>query len=283
MGLSGGAQAVALAGSMSSSGVYRVRLAGRDAVLKVSEGEPAQRIEARRELRFYRDLAESIPLSTPQLLADADSEELTAMLLSVHRAAAPARTWARSEWLEAARQLAVLHSFEAPRRDPWIHAPWVRGVLDDPPAGMAIDHWSRTPAAGRAADLLDDPAALARALDAGPAGFIHGDCHVDNLLRDGDRLVWADWQAAGVGTCGIDLAFLFGRAYADGADPPVEAMVDEYVARRDVDPALLRRSMMAAELATLLFGWPAYMDHHTLYERDRITARLVQLAGDWLS
>lgn len=268
---------------MSASGIYRVRIAEGEAVLKVSEGEPEQRVEARRELGFYRDLAPSIPVATPRLLAGTDGKELAAILLTAHSPSPPAPDWTRSEWLEAARQLARLHAFPAPRRGPWRHLPWVRTVLDRPPTDMAFDFWSPTAAGERVRDLLDDPAGLALAFDQGPTGFVHGDCHVDNLLRDADGLVWADWQVAGVGCCAVDLAFRWGRAYADGADLPLEAMVEEYLARRPVDPVRLRHSMMAAELATFLFGWPAYLGLHSPEQRERMTGRLIRLAVQWRS
>jgi len=272
-----------LVGSMSHAGVYRVRLGSADAVLKVTEGDARQRVDARRELSFYLELAGSVPVSTPRLLATADGGQLTALLLSAHTPVAPAARWERCEWLAATRQLARLHAFEVPREDPWVHVPWVRGVLQDPPTDLAIDYWSQTVAAHHIDSLLRDPASLARALDDGPMGFIHGDCHVDNLLRDGDQLIWADWQVAGTGNRAVDLAFLYGRGYADGANPPLEHMLEEYLVDSHVEAAQLLRSMMAAELATLLFGWPTYMTYHTQEERDRMTSRLVQLADSWLS
>lgn len=274
---------VALTGSMSASGVYRVRTVEGEAVLKVSEGSPEHRVEARRELAFYRDLAPDLPIATPRLLAGTDRQDLTAMLLTAHSPSPPAPDWRASEWVMAARQLALLHAFPAPQGGPWHHRPWVRAVLDRPPTEVAFDFWSATAAGEHVRDLLDDPAALGLALDEGPIGFVHGDCHVDNLLRDAGDLVWADWQVAGTGCCAVDLAFLWGRAHADGADPPLEAMVDEYLTGRPVDPVRLRRSMMAAELATFLFGWPAYLGLHSPEQRERMTQRLVRVAVQWRS
>jgi aminoglycoside phosphotransferase (APT) family kinase protein len=53
--------------------------------------------------------------------------------------------------------------------------------------------------------LLDDPAALAEDAD---DCFVHGDCHAANLLLDGDRIVWADWQSTGSASPAGDLALL---------------------------------------------------------------------------
>ncbi|HEY0688218.1 MAG TPA: phosphotransferase [Kribbella sp.] len=122
---------------------------------------------------------------------------------------------------------------------------------------------------------------IGEAFRATPDSFLHGDCHVDNLLREGNQIVWADWQAAGAGSPAGDLAFLWSRAQADGADLPYDAMLREYVTHREVDPALLRRSLVAAEIGILLFGWPAYAAYLTQSDRDRITRRLLQLMDDW--
>jgi len=164
-----------------------------------------------------------------------------------------------------------------PEERSWLETPWLQQALDRPPVGLAMDYWSRTEAAGRIGPVLDATAALAAALTAVPDCFVHGDCHVDNLLRDGQRMVWADWQVAGVGSPAIDLAFLWSRANADGADLPYAAMVNEYVAHRGIDAAVLRQSLIAAELGVLLFGWPEYAAFRTQTERDRLTRRLLDL------
>jgi len=273
-------QGAALAGGASGSGVYRVRIDGYDAVLKVSTADGLQR-NARRELTFYQTLAERVPVATPRLLDHADNDDLTALVLSAHTPARPAREWDRSEWLEVAAQLAALHSIRLPHEAPWVHTPWLRRILDRPPIKIAERYWSDTDAAESVGKVLDAPAALAAAVASTPDCFLHGDCHVDNLLRDGNHILWADWQVAGIGSPAIDLAFLWSRANADGADPPHAAMLHEYTAHRRVDLALLHRAVIAAEIGTTLFGWPEYAAYHTQNERDRITRRLRQLIADW--
>lgn len=271
---------VELAGSMSRSGVYRVHVDGHHAVLKVT-GADEEQDNARRELTFYQTLANQVPVRTPRLLDYVDNDDLTALLLSAHTQAPPAPEWDRSAWLDVARQLAALHSFPAPERAPWVHTPWLRRVLDRPPIRIAADYWSHTDAADFIGSVLDAPATLAPALSAIPDCFIHGDCHVDNLLRDGDRVVWADWQVTGIGSPAIDLAFLWGRAHSDSANPPRDAMLREYATHRGIDRAPVHRSLIAAELGFLLFGWPEYARYHTQDERRRTAHRLVQLIGDW--
>jgi thiamine kinase-like enzyme len=243
---------------------------GHDAVLKVTGAGGGQR-NARRELTFYRTLADRVPVMTPTLLRYADNDDFTALLLSAHTPARHAREWDQSAWLEVARQLAALHSIPLPDEDPWIDTPWLRQVLERPPISLAEDYWSGTDAADTIGPVLKAPGALGEAFRATPDSFLHGDCHVDNLLREGNQIVWADWQAAGTGSPAGELAFLWSRAQADGADLPYDAMLREYVTHREVDPALLRRSLVAAEIGILLFGWPAYAAYLTQSDRDRIT------------
>jgi aminoglycoside phosphotransferase (APT) family kinase protein len=275
---------VELAGSMSRSGLYRVPLGGRDAVLKVTGANEGQD-GARRELAFYQTLADRVPVMTPRLLDHIDTDEVTGLLLSPHTPGPPARRWERSAWLEVARQLAALHSFPLPDAEKWRHPSWFPGVLDRPPIAAAHGYWSGTGAAGLLGRVLEAPAALAHAVNATPECFIHGDCHVDNLLREGDRLVWADWQATGLGSPAVDLAFLWGffwrRRTRVPLDPPRDAMLREYATCRGLDLAPLHRSVVAAELGTLLFGWPGSAARHSRDEQDRTTARFTQVIQEW--
>jgi aminoglycoside phosphotransferase (APT) family kinase protein len=265
-----------LAGAASGAGVYRVRLDGRDAVLKVTAGVGQQ--SARRELAFYRTLADRVPVVTPQLLRYADNDEFTAIVLSAHTPAPPAHEWDQADWLEVVRQLAALHSMPVPAEQGWTETPWLRETLRQPPVTLADKYWSTTSAAAAVAQLLSETAALARDVDAVPDCFLHGDCHADNLLRDGDNLiVWADWQSTGVGAPAAELALLWTRAHADGAVLPYDAMLHEYADRRGIDVANLRQAVRAAELAFLLFAWPDFANYLPQSKRDRLTSRLLQL------
>ncbi|MCW3843902.1 aminoglycoside phosphotransferase family protein [Micromonospora yasonensis] len=275
-----GAEREVLAGAASGSRVYRVRVDGMDAVLKVTTAGPGQSA-ARRELRFYQTLARQVPVTTPALLRHADDDNLTAILLSAHPPALPARDWDLPAWRRVAREVADLHSTPVPEQSSWLDTPWLQQILDRSSVDSAGAYWSRTEAAHRVDRVLEKPEALAAAVAATEDRFLHGDCHVGNLLGDGSRLVWADWQVAGVGKPAVDLAFLWSRAHADGAEPPYAAMVDEYLARSEIDKAALQRSLIAAELGVLLFGWPAFAAHRTQAERDRLTRRLIQLIEGW--
>lgn len=269
-----------LSGSASGSAVHSVLTDGAEAVLKVTTAGPGQ-LDARRELAFYRTMADRVPVSTPGLLRYADNDELTALLLSAYPPAPPARQWHRTAWLTVARQLAGLHSTPIPDRPGWLGTPWLQRILDRPPVEAAEDYWSGTQAADRIGAVLAEPATLAAAVALTGACLVHGDCHVGNLLLDGDRLVWADWQVVGVGSPAVDLAFLWSRANADGATPPYADMMREYATHRPCDLDALARSTIAAELGILLFGWPEYAAQLGPAERDRLTRRLLRLLDDW--
>ena len=274
-------------GSMSRSGVYRVRVGDDDAVLKVTGAGQGQD-GARRELAFYLTLAERVPVATPRLLAHVDAEALTALVLSSHGRALPARDWHRFDWLAAARELAALHSISAPHGELWRRRHWLQEVIDEPSFTRARDYWSGTPAEDLIAHVAEAPGALAEVVAVTEDCFIHGDCNVDNLLHDeGGRVVWVDWTGARIGSPVIDLVFLWGmfwnRRERVAPDPPREEIVREYAGLRGIDPATLRWPLVAAEIATLLFGWPGYARAHSREEQDRTTRRLIQLTEEWLS
>jgi hypothetical protein len=78
-----------------------------------------------------------------------------------------------------------------------------------------------------------------------------------------------------------ELAFLWSRASADGADVPYDAMLD--VCLSGADPRQMRRALVAAELGILLFGWPEHAAYSAPVVQDRLARRLVQLTDRWLS
>jgi hypothetical protein len=267
-----------LAGSASGSRVYRLP----DAVVKITTAD-SWREPAQRELWCYRELPGRVPVLMPTLLGCIDTDEMTALLLSAHQPAIPAAEWDHSAWLEVVGQLAELQA-TAPRPD-ILPPDWQSGILSAPSAeriAMVSAYWDATEAATVARRFIDSPAQLADALAASPISFMHGDCHVGNLLRDdAGRLVWTDWQGASVGHGVGELTFLCGRANADGADPPREEMLRRYVEIRGIDLAETHRAALAAELGALVFAWPEYASWNSPATRDRLTERLLRLAAEW--
>ncbi|MEQ4208880.1 aminoglycoside phosphotransferase family protein [Actinopolymorpha sp. B9G3] len=270
-----------LAGSMSQSGVYGVHVDGQDAVLKVTAADEEQHL-ARRELTFYRTLAGTVPVPTPTLLDSIDTDELTALLLTARGTRRHAAKWRDSDWLLAAGQLAALHSTVVPDRPRWRTGDsWLQRLLAKPPTRAVVDYWDSTPAAAAARRGLADTEALARAINALPECLVHGDCHADNLLQDDGDIIWIDWQGVHIGNPAGDLSFLWSRANADGATLPRDAMLAEYLSHRPVDALLMRRSLIANELALSLYGWPEYGHLHTPDERQQITQRVIDLEHAW--
>lgn len=264
----------------SGAFVCRVRSNGRDAVLKLTEAGETQRL-ARHELAFYRTLADVVPVDTPTMLEYADRDDLTAVLLSAHDTGPAASEWNLPGWLELTRQLAALHATTLPQPPPRA-ASWIRDALHHPPTEAATDYWAAT-AAHEVSVLLGQLTALAAAFDGVPDCFIHGDCHVDNLLRSDNGIVWADWQAYGPGNPAGELAFLWSRADADGAQIPYSAMLRQYAATRAVSTTAFSRAVLAAEIGILLFGWPQYARYSDQATQDRLRTRLRLLTAQWLT
>ena len=264
----------------SGAFVCRVRSRGHDAVLKLTEAGHAQGL-ARHELAFYRTMADLVPVDSPSVLDWADRDDFTALLLSAHNPGPGASDWKLPDWLELTRQLAALHATTPPQpQQP--AASWIREVLQHPPTQTAVEYWTST-AAREVPLLLGEITALATAFDEVPDGFIHGDCHVDNLLRHESRIIWADWQAYGLGNPAGEVAFLWSRAHADGAEIPYDAMIREYTTTRAISPATFPRAVLAAEIGILLFGWPQYAHYRNKATQHRLTARLRLLSDQWLA
>lgn len=276
---------IPLSGSMSRSSVVRLRLvAGPDAVLKVTGAGQGQ-TAARRELDFYLTLADTVPVATPRLLAHVDDGELTALVLSLHAPGPPASAWELPRWLDLARELAALHSTPIAEVERWLQPAWLERVLENPPIDRAWSYWAVTRAADAAAAALGALAEVRVSLDTLPRCLTHGDCNVDNLLREAGHTVWIDWPGVGIGPPALDLAFLWGTFWARRErippDPPRHRIIDAYAAERGVDATALWRSAVAAELGMTLFGWPGWALGHGQAEQDRTARRLVELAGEW--
>ena len=93
---------------MSGSQVYFARRNdGQRCVLKVTSLRKDDDARAgRRELGFYHDLAERMPIRTPTLLDSYHDGNVIAMLLSAHGEIQPATVWDTKSWLALAEDLA---------------------------------------------------------------------------------------------------------------------------------------------------------------------------------
>jgi hypothetical protein len=114
-----------------------------------------------------------------------------------------------------------------------------------------------------------------------PRTLCHGDCHIGNLLRDGEgNLVWADWQEVGISRGPEDLSFPLQRAFPTGETCFAEAAITQYRARLEAEtgePVSLddvRRAMDGYELRARLLEWPTYLDGDAAADRTALRAVL---------
>jgi Ser/Thr protein kinase RdoA (MazF antagonist) len=272
-----------LPGAGSGSGVYLLRFDEGEVVLKITrhgggEGVPG----ARREVRFYRELAPRLPVLAPRLLASADGDQVTCLLLSAAHPASQANGWTRRRWVEVATELGILHGSEVALAGA---SAWLRRIrpLEQHDAAGAMAYWRKAGCADLAEQLLSASPELAAAVAALPDCLVHGDCHTGNLLVDAaGELVWADWQEVSIGHGPEDLALLWQRAEFDGARPPRSAMLAVYARARGLaSDVVLRRSMVAAELLLLLLAWPQHLIVADSGRCRLMIRRLYRLAAAW--
>jgi hypothetical protein len=272
-----------LAGGISGSFVYEVRLAEELVVLKVTlpTSAPTLLTQARREAAFYEHLAPRVPLHVPRLLRVSDSKAGgVSILLSACQPALPPPCWADGQYTEIAAQLGQLHGRFWGNTDRLWAFRWLRPA---PHKSMsvrshrAIATWRSI----KGRDDLDDGAMPGRlravlgllprlpALRPPPplpTTLCHGDCHPDNILRgQAGEWVWADWQAVRIGQGPEDLAFFWQRAEVVGGAVPREQMLSAYqtgLAAEGADAPTTRQLVQAvawAEFTSWLLEWPPFL------------------------
>jgi Ser/Thr protein kinase RdoA (MazF antagonist) len=267
---------------MSGSQVhFASREDGRTCVLKVTSLRRDNDARAgHRELAFYRDLAERVPIRTPALLDYYEDSDVIAMLLSAHGEIEPATSWDTSSWLALAVDLARLHGTEVPEPDRWEEHWSPLQVLRAPDLPMVDGFWREDLASSLDAIMASRELLEQEILQVGEC-FVHGDCHTENILREDGALVWIDWQGTGIGSPAVELAFLGARATPSGARIPPEVLAT-YCRERDNDLERMRRSVIAAELAIFIFVWPPYAVFNTPAGTRRVRHRTRSLAERWL-
>jgi Ser/Thr protein kinase RdoA (MazF antagonist) len=267
--------------SRSGAGVHRVRTAdGRTAYLKVTPSTldtPAVQA-ARRELRFYRELAPVVPARTPTLLDVLDDEQGVALLLEAAGATQPPGAWSASLWAELGQALARLHDLPAPAG--WERPDALAEVMANPDIDALRTFWSSS--LPQFAELLARRDTLWAQLSAVPPAFIHGDCHTENLPVRAGHPVFCDWQVTGIGRPTTDLAFLSVRAVPHGATVPA-ALLEAYLDARSGDADAIRRAVRVEELAYFVFLWPPYAVFNDAGAIERVRRRTRHLAERWLA
>jgi hypothetical protein len=180
-----------------------------------------------KEVRFYRDLAPSLPLRVPELhvgIHDAtdDSfvlllEDLTASGCEVSDGTRGVRTSEASSVLE---DLAHLHArFENPERRA-AEAPWVTERGFGSTYGSLMLQYGLDNHRDRLSDsfaaisgvYIDSGEALHELWTAGPKTIIHGDPHIGNVFFDAGEVGFLDWGIINVNTPMRDVSYFMNMA-----------------------------------------------------------------------
>jgi aminoglycoside phosphotransferase (APT) family kinase protein len=274
-------QSPGLLESRSGADVNAVRTTnGQPAYLKVvaatvgADGISA----ARRELRFYRHLAQSAPVRTPRLLDSIDTADGVAILLDAAGEPQDVASWTPGLWADLGRELARLHSMPLPTGTDWTRPDPLHDALVAPNLDEIMAFWA--PTLPQLADVMSHRSELADQIGALPPVFIHGDCHTDNIMHSAGALIFCDWQATGIGRPMSDLAFLSVRSVPAGVTVP-PALIDAYLNHPLCERDTLQRALIAEELAILVFLWPPYAIFNSPTRIARVQQRARELAERW--
>lgn len=270
--------------SRSGCRVYLVRTAsGRRAYLKVTPSTLDLRAvqAAQRELRFYREIAPFAPVRTPKLLDVVADENGVAILLDAAGETQSPGWWTTGQWAELGHALACLHDMSLPTGAGWEDRPdALYEAMANPDLDALRSFWSSS--LPELSELFARRVTLWEQLSAVPPVFIHGDCHTENLPVAAGRPIFCDWQVTSIGRPTTDLAFLSVRAEPHGAVVP-SVFLDAYLSSRSCDPDMMRRAVLAEELAIFVFLWPPYAAFNDAGAVARVRQRARQLAKWWLA
>ena len=267
--------------SRSGAGVHAVRTStGAAAYLKltpVALGSEAL-AAARRELCFYRQLAARVPVRTPRLLDASDDADGVVLLLAAAGTPVPVGSWTADMWTTLGRDLAALHEMTNLGQPAWDRPDDLRSAVAVPDLVAIGKFWSAT--LPRLTELIATRGDLAKAMDTLPSVFVHGDCHTGNIVVSGGSLSFLDWQTAGSGRPGADLAFVNVRAATHGVTAPAD-LTAAYLKHRDIDRRELQLAILAEELAIYVFQWPPFAAYNTPAEAQRVRQRASRLTTRW--
>lgn len=196
-----------------------------------------------RERRFYAELAETLPLRTPRCFDPGDGDAATRPMLLEDLGDLRAGDQIAGLGVDQARailiEVAAMHAAHWGRADgDWLFRlddPVNVGMLEQVVAGGLP--LLRERFAGRFdAATLDAAEAVCRrigdvlrACSAGPRTLAHGDLRVDNLLFDGNQVVYLDWQTVASTRGTHDVAYLLsGSLRADALAASWEDLLRDY-------------------------------------------------------
>lgn len=281
-----------LQSGQSGASTYWLRLESRETVLKVAPASSSfiVRERARRELTFYRDLANALPLRVPHMWASYQGPKGVALLLEALIPTPQPKEWSEDTFLEAISQLAHVHTKFWDATASLISKRWlVRDVDQAAEVKSARSSWQKLHEITRFTQVLDacELAWLNRLLDAYnevqalieilPVTLCHGDCTTLNILLDSaGNLVWSDWQEIRLGRGPEDVAFLLERASVSGANVPYEKLLNAYCDQLEQPVTLtdIEYVVQAAELRSRMLYWPAYLTRATEVQLAAMLKRL---------
>ena len=263
----------------SGAGVYQVRTAaGELGYLKatpVALGREAL-AGAERELRFYRHVAPTTPVTTPALLDTLFTSGGVALLLSDAGTERPPLAWTDQDWSQLGRDIAEIHTMQLPEGE-WSRPDSLGAALATPDLDQIRAFW--TPVLPGLERLLANRHEIVARLGAQPTVFVHGDCHTGNIVHTARGLAFCDWQSAGLGRASADLAFLSVRATPAGVQI-LSTLVRDYLVHGPTggDPAGLEQAVLLEELAVYVFEWPPYAAYNDATGVVRVQRRARALA-----
>lgn len=265
----------------SGAGVHQARTRdGQAAYLKLTPAGLGSRMvdRARRELTFYRRLADQVPVRTPPLLDAFDTDAGVALLLAAAGQQVNAGAWSDQAWAALGRDLARLHAVPVAGHDRSGQDPLLK-ALSGPVSDEVTGFWGEV--LPELPELLASRDVLRAVLAAQPVAFIHGDCHTANIVHGPDGLVFCDWQSAGPGRASADLAHLSVRATPASVTIPRQ-MINAYLDGSGGDAVALEQALVPAELAVFVFQWPPYAVYNNQAGIERVHHRTRLLARTWL-
>jgi len=290
-----------LQGGISGAVTYRLQMVQGDLICKITHAQSDLSVlqRAQREYLFYQQMASSLPLRVPHMVAQVHDPKGIALLLTAYQAAPPAEQWQEEHYVAVAKQLGQFHAAFWRNTKQLAQSSWLRksdentsdlqmqqaeiqwqAIQQDPPVVSLIprDRFQRV------IHLLALIPFLENVLASFPLTMCHGDCHSGNVLRDehGD-LIWADWQEVRIGHGPEDLSFFFQRAFHAGSTVPYEAMTSTYhlqVEMRTSQPlslTWLRDVLHIIELRNWVLHWPSFLRQESPQHLIRLLDRI-----DWL-
>lgn len=234
---------------------------------------------ARRELRFYRELAAEVPVRTPPLLDAFEAGLGVALLLAAAGDQVNAAEWSDQAWSALGRDLGGLHTVPVDGQG-WRRPDPLLDAMSEPVPDTIREFWADV--LPGLPGLLASRDALRAELASQPAVLVHGDCHTGNIVHAADGLVFCDWQSTGACRAVSDLAFLSVRAAPAGVTVPREVMA-AYLNRRGADLAQLERALILEELAIFVFQWPPFAAYNDKTGIARVHERTRHLAAKWFA